>query len=259
MVQGYVNSATDKGARDYQEDRFIVNRVDNSKEKGWLLAVMDGHSGSEVAEFSEANLATYFKNFTDPVLSITIEGLKRALKLTIKVLSDSTKSMRSGCTLSIVYISETMAKAFVAVLGDSPVIIKHNKGLFIGPEHNVRTNQNDKRIVLQRGALYDPEGYMVDPNTGRGLQLTRALGDSYFDAYLIRRPQIFSLNLDKDSFVIVASDGLVDPNHKNDKDNIKGLVGILKNGGDALDLVRDALSRETHDNVTAVIWKQPAS
>ena len=96
--------------------------------------------------------------------------------------------------------------------------------------------------------MCDPEGYS-------SLQLTRALGDFGLDRYLIRDPEIFSVELDKNSFVMAASDGLVDPSHNNH--DITNLIDIVNNNGTAADLVKDALRRKTGDNVTAVLWKQP--
>jgi len=55
------------------------------------------------------------------------------------------------------------------------------------------------------------------------------------------------------------SDGVVDPGHNNKNgEAIPGyLASIISNGGTATDLVNDALKRQTGDNVTAVLWKQP--
>lgn len=249
MIQGYTNTATDKGTRQYQEDRYVVIRHDIPQEKGWLLAVMDGHCGSEVAEFCEQNLENLFKTLVHK--SENIGPMPAQL---MKILVKETRHISAGSTISLVYISETKAWAYVAVLGDSPVIIKGEAGLWISPEHNIRTNEQDKKSVLKKGAVYH-NGYMFDPDGNSGLQLTRALGDFNLDRYLIRDPEIFSVKLNEHSFILVASDGLVDPGHEN-KD-IANLVKIIENNGTARDLVNDALRRKTGDNVTAVLWRQP--
>ncbi len=259
MMSGYANAATNIGHRSYQEDRYLAIKLAISKEEsGWLLAVMDGHSGSaEVAEFCEKNLTAYFGNLLDPVFEYTDANLERILKNTILALHEATKDMTSGSTISIVYVSETKTKAFVAILGDSPVIIKGNDGLWVSPEHNIRTNSKDRAVVLQRGAEYSG-GYMCDPRTGSGLQLTRSLGDAEFSRFLIRGPETFSVELDESSFIIIATDGLVDPGHSDQK-ALNNLLEIIERGGTATDLINDALKRRTGDNVTAVLWKQPKS
>ena len=250
MVRGYVSSATEQGGRQYQEDRFVVIRYDTPEEKGWLLAVMDGHGGSEVADLCEKSLGSLFRSLISGPAMIT-----DVLRQLIEALVKKTRGMDTGSTISVVYISETNSNAFVAILGDSPVIIKTVHGLWVSPEHNIRTNEQDRKSVLENGVRYDG-GYMCDPVTGNGLQLTRALGDRDFDKFLIREPEVAScLLLNRDSFVLVASDGLVDPGHNN-KDT-GSLVKIMEGDGTAADLVRDALRRRTRDNVTAVLWKQP--
>lgn len=251
MIQGYVNSAMEKGTRFYQEDRFSVIRHETQKEKGWLLAVMDGHGGAEVARYCEENIESKFKPLiSDPQLMIT-----DVLRQLIEVFVKETRGMDAGSTISLVYISETSERAFVAILGDSLVIVKNAHGLWISPEHNIRVNQADKKIVLSKGAFSDGY-YMSASKLGQGLQLTRSLGDASFDRFLIREPEIFScFNLNKDSFIIVASDGLLDPSH-NDR-NVESLRNIVEKGGTAYDLVNDAIRRKTGDNVTAVLWKQP--
>lgn len=248
MIQGYTNTATDKGARQYQEDRYVVIRHDIQNEKGWLLAVMDGHGGPEVAEFCKQNIETLFKS-----LISRSEYIRPLLIQLVKILVKESGNISAGSTISLVYISETKAWAHVATLGDSPVIVRGEVGIWTSPEHNIRTNEKDRELVLKNGAVYH-DGYMFDPSGRWGLQLTRALGDFNFDRYLIRDPEIFSVKLNEDSFILVASDGLVDPGHKN-KD-IANLVKIIEDNGTAQDLVNDALRRKTRDNVTAVLWKQ---
>lgn len=257
MIQGYANAATNRGNREYQEDRYLACSVAKGKEKGWLLAVMDGHSDSaEVAEICEKNALTHFLAFLGSGREYDDLFFKKILRLVIGKLHKETKKMSSGSTISLVYISETQEKVFVAVLGDSPVIVKTGKRTWISPEHNIRTNDRENIRVTRRGAAYN-HGYMVNPRTGHGLQLTRALGDSEFDKFLGRRPQVFSKKLDKSSFVLVASDGLMDPGH--DTKDTDSIVEMVESGKTACDLVRDALERQTGDNVTVVLWRQPKS
>ena len=260
MVPGYVNVATDQGDRSYQEDRYVVYRYDTSEEKGWLLAIMDGHSGSaEVAELCEKNLQTYFNNLAALVFEHTDAVLENILKNTISALHEATKDMYSGSTVSLVYISETKAKAFVAILGDSPVMIKNKNGsLVMSMEHNARTNLAEREAAVQRGAVYDGGYIWDDPQSdmGTGLQLTRGLGDKKLARYISREPEIYSVDLDPESFVAVMSDGVVDPGHKDQKDISNRLFLLITNGATAVDLVNDSLKRKTGDNVTAIVWRK---
>lgn len=260
MVLGYANAATDQGSRSYQQDRLMVYRYDTSEEKGWLLAVADGHGESaEVAEFCEKNLSSYFNNFVALEFENTDAVLEKVLRITVLVLHKKTKNMISGSTLSVVYISETKAKTFVAILGDSPVMIRARNGdLVMSMEHNARTNLADREAAIQKGAVYSGGYIWDDPNSDMGsrLQLTRALGDSALDKFLNREPEIYSVDLGPESFVAVMSDGVVDPKHGDHEDIPNHLASIISNGGTAADLVNDALKRRTGDNATVVLWKQ---
>ncbi|MBI2064908.1 MAG: protein serine/threonine phosphatase 2C family protein [Candidatus Yanofskybacteria bacterium] len=258
MIRGDVTVAADVGARLYQEDRSLVYRYISVNESGWLLAVMDGHSGSaEVAEFCKINLPIYFEKLSAFITDCPDAVIEDILRDAIRILHEKTNNMSSGATISVVYISETREKAFVAILGDSPVIVRGAGSIWVSPEHNIRTNTKDRIAVLQKGAIYS-NGYMCDPETYYGLQITRCLGDASFNNFLIREPEIFSINLDKNSLIIVASDGLIDPAHENNKDELAiRLIGIIQDEeGTALDLVNDALIRQTGDNVSAIVWKQ---
>lgn len=108
MVRGYANSATKQGTRSYQEDKFVVIRHKTSSESGWLLGVMDGHGGDEVSIFCEQNIENIFKSLSSKSTNIT-----SILRQLIKTLAKETKNMRSGSTISLAYISESRAKAFV--------------------------------------------------------------------------------------------------------------------------------------------------
>lgn len=263
MVQGYISSATEKGAKYYQEDRFIVIRHDTQEVKGWLLGVMDGHGGAEVAEFCEKNIENFFKTLLPKPLMIT-----DVLRELIHMLNEKLKHTNSGSTVSLVYIHEAnsrgdAAKAFVAILGDSPVMIKARNGnLVMSMEHNARNNLAEREAAIQRGAVYSGGYIWDDPQSDMrsGLQLTRALGDSALGKFLNREPEVYFVDLGLESFVAVMSDGVVDPahgNHKDHKDIPNHLASIISNGGTAVDLVNDALKRQTGDNVTVVLWKQP--
>lgn len=259
MVQGYANAATNQGGKPYQEDRFIITRHDTQEVKGWLLGVMDGHGGAEVAEFCEKNIENFFKVLFSKPLMIT-----DVLREVINMLNEKLKHMNSGSTVSLVYIHEAnsrgdAARAFVAILGDSPVMIKASNGnLIMSMEHNARNNLAEREAAIQRGAVYSGGYIWDDPQSDMrsGLQLTRALGDSALDKFLNREPEVYCVDLGPESFVAVMSDGVVDPKHGDQKDITDHLASIISGGGTATDLINDALKRHTRDNVTAVLWKQ---
>lgn len=244
--------SSERGLRPYQEDRFVVDVVKSPK-NGRLdvLAVMDGHVGYEVAELASLRLV--------PLLQENLTGLdgdiESALRMTLQSLNEETRAMYEGSTLSVVVIPEDQKKAFIAILGDSPVIIRGANGAVnISPEHNARSNEEERKSAIERGAEYE-RGYLVNPANGSGLQISRALGDSSLDSFLNRESEIYSVDLDKDSFIIVATDGVFDPTHEDTEHEINRLVDQVSEGSGAADLVRDAIARRTEDNATAIVWR----
>ena len=242
---GLISYATDIGLRPYQEDRFVVCSDGEHPGIKLLMAVMDGHGGPEVSEFLSASLLEYF---------LTKGG--GSLRETIRLLSEQTELMEAGSTLSVVVISKAdETTAYIAVIGDSPVIVRDKEGrIIMSPEHNVRSNAQERDASIDRGAIYEG-GYIWDPFTGRGLQMSRALGDSALSKVLSREPEIYEVELGPESFIIIGSDGLFDPSHADTKNQMERLVQMVSGGADAQDLVNDALVRRTGDNVTAIVWR----
>ncbi|MDO8558921.1 MAG: PP2C family serine/threonine-protein phosphatase [bacterium] len=253
---GKVSAHSEQDGRPYQEDRLVLIKKEISdQESGWLLAVMDGHVGPETAEFCAKNLESFF----DRALGSKKEQVDEdVLRETISLLNESTRHLVTGSTISLAFVSETNSKVLVAVLGDSPVIVlDHNGEVHISPEHNVRTNISERKAAVARGAYY-ANGYIWGGwREEQGLQMARALGDNDFDAVLSREPEIYRVDLGSDSFIIVASDGVFDPGHSETTNQIERIVEVIKKTPtfDAKDLVNDAISRQTQDNATAIIWR----
>ena len=227
------------GKRYYQEDRYVLS----TGNFGWLLAIMDGHNGDKTAGYCHEHLLEIF-------------FATYSLIDTIKTLNEQTKNFESGSTISVVHIPNDASVANVAVLGDSPIIIKIKDGsIFVSPEHNVRTNLLEREAAIKRGGIYE-EGYIFDDRLHYGLQMSRALGDSFLDSILNREPEVYEVELGPESFVAVFSDGVIDPGHKDSKTQIDRLIKLIENGANAQKLVDDALKRKTKDNATAVIWRR---
>lgn len=251
-----IKSYTAQGQRPYQEDRFHTH----SDKEGTLLAVMDGHGGSDTAQRVKLLLPVIWEATCGSSVAVSASA-----ELTFERLHEQTREMRCGTTLSLAWIPADKKTATVAVLGDSPVIIWQQQGHspWVAPEHNVRTNLKEADAVSRRGGMV-VGGYAyaapqnINPYSSvmnsPGLQMSRALGDSELDSILERKPEIFTFDLIPGSIVLVASDGLLDPGH-GETDDIISWIGdmIFVEGADAKELVKDAVARKTGDNVTAIV------
>ena len=219
-----------------------------SYEQGTLLGVFDGHGGAEVSEFVSEELPAIFAD-----LLLTTKTPRQTLKKAIERVAIETENYRSGSTLSLVFIPFKGRFVYCAVIGDSPIIIKDSKGnINIGPDHNVRTNEEEAAAAVERGGMIR-DGYLLAGFYGPGLQMARALGDAQLSRVLSRKPDIYSVRVNKDSFVIVASDGAFDPGHYEFEKAAEDVVKLVELGSEAQAVVTRAVEARTEDNVTALV------
>lgn len=237
-MQLEITHATDKGARRYQEDRYVVHRLPH----GHLLAVFDGHGGDECAEYCARELTSLTDSIINSIASSGFRGIFGSL-------NEQTKNFSSGCAASIVYVDEKYDKVTVGVLGDVPVIVHPsyaNGTVWVAPEHNVRSNKSEAKAAEGRGGIV-VNGYLFNRYSGNGLQMSRALGDSSLDGVLSREPEIFNFSVGPGGYVLVASDGILDPGHNSD------FMLDIQDTDTAESLVEAAVKVPTGDNVTAVL------
>ena len=240
-----VTSSTHKGLRPYQEDRLIIATY----EQGFLLGVFDGHGGADTAHLASEEIPGYFAD------EITEEGAtpKTALENAIRKVVIQTQSFGPGSTLSLAWIPAKGDTVTCAVIGDSPIIVKDADGkINISPEHNVRTNYEERRAAEARGGFVS-DGYLFQSYSGMGLQMARALGDTHLDKVLSRVPDIYEVKVGAGSFVIVASDGSFDPGHYGFEKAAEEVVKLVEGGGDAKAIVDRAVKIKTGDNTTAIV------
>jgi serine/threonine protein phosphatase PrpC len=245
-----VTHATAQGARNHQEDHLVVATVPD----GQLLAVMDGHGGSEVSSILAQRLVPVWMQMSDG----ETDG-DELIKKVFMSLAMETCFLEAGSTMSLVFIGEQADAVAVAVVGDSPVFVK-TAGAFpwIAPEHNARDNEKERAAAEKRGGIY-LNGYMWNSkgkfsDLGRGLQMTRAFGDADCE-FIIGEPEISVISIQKPAWVLVASDGLIDPTHRNATAEHDAIIDLLNQGAEAKDLVNRAVRLQTNDNATAIVWR----
>ncbi|MEK7465700.1 MAG: PP2C family serine/threonine-protein phosphatase [Patescibacteria group bacterium] len=241
-----ISTARVLGGRELQEDRLIVRK--NSK--GILMAVADGHNGPWTADYVITNFA---KKFLGSLPSCSDAG--EAFRKVFAELAVETREHDSGTTLSCVYIHKAFKRAYVATIGDSPIIICSPGGfIYTSPDHNVRTNLEERERCIARRGWYQ-NGYIMS-NTVRdvGLQMARALGDSEMGDVIERVPEISFVDLQSGSVVVVASDGVFDPRHLSANQGICRIAGRVLEGATAKNIVDESPGKK-YDNATAIVWR----
>lgn len=250
-----ISSASAQGERSHQEDAAFHAWIDSPSHPdaaGWLLAVFDGHRGAATAQKAVKALPAFFKTS----LQASAGSAPEALRETLGALNGLTRTDRSGSTASVAFIPQDARHIHWAVLGDSPVAVLDSHGdIHIGPDHNVRTNIPERAAAESRGGFYQA-GYLEDSDLpGTGLQMARCLGDADLARVLSREPEIETLPLGGRGVVLVGTDGLFGAGLGPRQAQLSRLLKMIRQGADAEALVRDAVKRQTGDNVTAVVWK----
>jgi len=242
-----VSATQVQGPRTYQEDRLFYKVFKSKKCHGFLMAVMDGHGGFLVSELCANNVNKMFE-LTDP------NNSEIALANLISGLSDLTSGYDVGSTISSACIVEERNIVSVAILGDSPVFILDKNGkFFISPEHNVRSNAKEREAVLARGGFIN-RGYVFKKGGVHGIQMSRSLGDKFLEGVISREPEIYTVQ--DPMWVLVASDGVLDPSHLNNAEEVLEIEKLARENKSSEDVMAWAASRRLQDNATALVWRK---
>ena len=249
-MHGTFTTATAVGGRSHQEDRFFIGIM----EQGILLGVFDGHGGEECSDHLAKTALTWL--YDEISKSYKKDGaipVQKAFKLAFANMAKMTSDMHCGSTASIVFIPTSQRMAYVAVLGDSPVIVGKRKGFHLGPDHNARSNEEECRAAVKRGARWDGN-YLWDGygDNAHGIQMARAFGDKDLP-FLSRVPQTYRTSISE--FVLIGTDGLFDPTHKSET-AVSNVVDLVQQGATAQQLVDNAVALPTGDNATAILWRR---
>jgi serine/threonine protein phosphatase PrpC len=254
-MYGKFTIATNVGRRDYQEDRAVTATT----QQGTLLAVFDGHGSEATSELLSGKVVSAFLDAEEAAgekarLAERPLDYKEVLRITFETLATATNHLNPGSTATVVFIPKDQSTAFIAVLGDSPVIARMTGGtLHVSPEHNARSNKAEREAAEKRGGVY-AGGYMCKRWNGPGIQMTRAFGDTELSGVISREPEIYQIPLGR--WLIVATDGLEDPGHTQGGQLTEAIAALVDDPSTiAQDLVNLALAIPTGDNVTAILWR----
>jgi serine/threonine protein phosphatase PrpC len=240
-----VSRARSKGVRDYQEDRYFTA----SMPEGLCFGVFDGHGGTGCAN----KAVRLFPGLMADAVGEPGATVPDAFRESFAKLNEVTKHMYDGCTASIAFIPWSGELVHVAVLGDSPVILQRaDRSIWVAPDHNVRSNQAEVEAAKKRGGAV-VGGYLVAHFSGPGLQMSRALGDVELGSVLNRTPDVSTHVLGLGSFVLVCTDGALDPGHKDAGASAQTVVQLIQAGSEARAIVNRAIHLPTEDNVTVLL------
>ena len=240
-------TATAINLRPYQEDRMTNHILSNGD---YLFGVFDGHGGDATADFASKHAPYIFRSIQKKFPSATGTDLMEKF---FHRLIDKTQNFIDGCTVAFGWITDHNSKVYVGILGDSSIVLRDsNDNIWNSPKHNIRTNASDAAFIANNthGMVY--QGYIFRGlNRDFGIQLTRTIGDKMFDGILIRKPEIFSHDIDENSWILCCTDGVIDAGHP--INNIDDYVTYLQNNNKATATDILTLAEDNTDNATAIV------
>ncbi|CAN6481573.1 unnamed protein product [Victoria cruziana] len=219
-----------------------------------FYGVFDGHGGSDAAAFVQKNILRFiiedaeFPTYIDKAIRSAFLRADDALANTCSL--DST----SGTTaLTALAYGRTL---LVANAGDCRAVLgKRGKAVELSRDHKPNCSIERKRIESLGATVYD--GYL----NGQ-LSVSRALGDWHMKGSkgsfgpLCAEPELQKATLtDEDEFLIMGCDGLWDVMSSQCAVTIARRELMVHNDPErcSRELVREALKRNTCDNLTVVI------
>ncbi|CAA2964949.1 probable phosphatase 2C 27 [Olea europaea subsp. europaea] len=221
---------------------------------GAFYGVFDGHGGTDAASFVRNNILKF--TVEDSCFPACIEkAIKNAfLKADYAFADDSSLDISSGTTaLTAIISGRTMV---VANAGDCRAVLgKRGRAIELSKDHKPNCMSERLRIEKLGGAIYD--GYL----NGQ-LSVARALGDWHMKGPkgsacpLSSEPELQETVLtEDDEFLIMGCDGLWDVMSSQFAVTMARKELMLHNDPErcSRELVREALKRNTCDNLTVII------
>lgn len=250
------------GPKQYMEDEHI--RIDNLLEHlgddaevpspGAFYGVFDGHGGLDAASFIRKNILKFI--LEDSHFPSCVENaVKSAFVKADHAFADAHNLDRSSGTTALIALvfERTM---LIANAGDCRAVLgKRGRAIELSKDHKPNCSSERLRIEKLGGIIYD--GYL----NGQ-LSVARALGDWHMKGPkgsacpLSAEPELQETTLsEEDEFLIMGCDGLWDVMSSQCAVTIVRRELMLHNDPErcSRELVREALKRNTCDNLTVVV------
>eukprot|EP01127_Copromyxa_protea_P014527 TRINITY_DN4067_c0_g1_i1.p1 TRINITY_DN4067_c0_g1~~TRINITY_DN4067_c0_g1_i1.p1 ORF type:complete len:334 (-),score=47.94 TRINITY_DN4067_c0_g1_i1:91-1092(-) len=247
--------ADTQGKRATMEDQIVVS----GHEKFDLVAVFDGHNGTDVSIWAGHVIGQYLEKLLQNDVEPG-EALKQAMKQTNEsVRSNNVKGGSTG--LAAVVMEDDI---IVANVGDCRMIQWRNGEVTrITKDHKPNDEEERARIEGLGGQITStelPNGTMSYRVNGI-LAVARALGDFSLEPYITAEPDIFHTDIGEGEYIVIACDGIWDV--LKDSEVVQICNAYWRDNKDPTDLEgaasrlrNTAYSRHSSDNISVVIIKR---
>ncbi|KAK0577006.1 hypothetical protein LWI29_026499 [Acer saccharum] len=255
-------SCAEMGPKQYMEDEHICidNLIDHLgttakfPSPGAFYGVFDGHGGTDAASFVRNNILRFIVEDSQ-FPSCVEKAIKSAFVQADYAFADaSSLDISSGTTaLTALFFGRTLT---IANAGDCRAVLgRRGRALEMSNDHKPNSTSEKIRIEKLGGVVYD--GYL----NGQ-LSVARAIGDWHMKGPkgsacpLSAEPELHELLLtEEDEFLIMGCDGLWDVMSSQCAVTVARKELMLHNDPErcSRELVREALKRNTCDNLTVIV------
>ncbi|KAL5562324.1 hypothetical protein UlMin_032071 [Ulmus minor] len=255
-------SCSEIGSKPYMEDEHICidNLVDhlgapgNFPSPGAFYGVFDGHGGTDAALFIRENILRFIVEDVDFPFCAK-KAIRNAFLNADHAFADAgSLDSSSGTTaLAALFSGRTL---LIANAGDCRAVLgKRGRAIELSKDHKPNSISEKLRIEKLGGVVYD--GYL----NGQ-LSVARALGDWHMKGAkgslcpLSAEPELQEMILsEEDEFLILGCDGLWDVMTSQCAVTMARKELMLHNDPErcSRELVREALKRNSYDNLTVVV------
>ena len=190
-----------------------------------------------------------FKNVDEKQLTIN-----KVSEIFDKIISDIENQIKllgcldTGSTLCGICLNKANNSIYSINVGDSLSVVYNNKLQEIenfNELHNLKFNKSEEKRILDLNVK-------IDNNRVNGtLAVTRSIGDFAMRKHgVISIPEYKEKKISPNDITIIATDGLFDVLNNS---QIKDIILKSSNNNISQLLIKEALSKETKDNVTVIV------
>ena len=253
-----VSVASVQGRRRTMEDTHLCHQFPSGTQ---LVAVFDGHSGSRVAEFAQANLISRL-NWPQEETPQNIKTAMTEAFLQIDAMLREQYlflfSPTAGSTANVVVATQTHLVCIN--LGDSRAVLlttDEDGDDYVVPlstDHKPNLPEEKARIEAAGGVVLYPHGYC--PRVDGTLAVSRALGDFEFKTPIESPPELQKVTAVPEVFaweqtladkqIVVATDGLWDVVSNDDAMTMTTPEHLIER----------ATQKGSQDNITVIVLKK---
>jgi serine/threonine protein phosphatase PrpC len=240
------------GKRPYMEDRHLV--IPDFHLGYTLMAVFDGHGGSEVAMHCARRFPQVLKDHMD---TFGVFDMRTILIKSFRAVHDSLhESTPEFCGSTALVVLKHKNHLWVANCGDSRAILNvHDRVRSLSHDHKPGDVREKRRIEALGGAVIAVQGV---PRVSGELAVSRSIGDKRYHPFVTSEPEVSYYPIAPlNKFIVVATDGLWDVMSNSDVNRWVWNVLVeqqscAKAADSLLQYAYD--SRDAEDNITAIVY-----